>query len=106
MTNAREPMIPADAVFGEAIATTATILLAMVQRLDTKHDEQMSLSFSYVNHRGDKRIRKVSPFRVKYGATEWHPKPQLLLEGYCHDAMATRDFAVADIDITSLAIIY
>lgn len=85
---------------GEAAAGVASILLSLL----LKGNPDAKLVFEYTNWRGEKRTRKVAPFRVWYGATEWHPVPQLLLEGYCHDAMAKRDFAIADINISTLQV--
>ena len=87
--------------FGDEVASVATMLLTMVM----KANPDANLAFEYKNWRGETRNRKVSPFRIWYGSTEWHPLPQMLLEGYCHDAMAKRDFAIADIAIDTLRVI-
>lgn len=51
----------------------------------------------YVNHRGQRALRSVTPKRVWFGETEWHPDGQWLLEGFDHDRGETRNYAISDI---------
>lgn len=52
----------------------------------------------YTNHRGKYKLRRIRPFRVYWGSTEWHPEKQFLLETWDEDQMAMRDFAIKDFD--------
>lgn len=50
----------------------------------------------YRNWRGEVSERKITPIKVWYGSTEWHPEEQWLLNAYDHEKAAVRDFALAD----------
>jgi predicted DNA-binding transcriptional regulator YafY len=58
-------------------------------------DQQVAIE--YVNYRGEKSARLITPIRVHFGSSEWHPEPQWLLGAYDHGKAATRDFAMKDI---------
>lgn len=60
-----------------------------------------AIEFGCVNWRGEYAIRRVTPTRISWGATKYHPKMQWLLEGFDHDKNAPRDFALADCDFTA-----
>jgi predicted DNA-binding transcriptional regulator YafY len=56
------------------------------------------LTFDYTNHRGETGTRRVEccgslPF---WGATDWHPEPQWLLDIFDLDRKAWRAFAMKD----------
>lgn len=51
---------------------------------------------TYRNYRGEVSERTITPKRVWYGSTEWHPEPCWLLTAHDHDKGADRDFALAD----------
>lgn len=53
--------------------------------------------FPYKNHRGEHGHRRVSPIRIWFGSTEWHPEPQWLLRAFDLDKDAERDFALSQI---------
>lgn len=53
------------------------------------------VTFKYRNHRGEEEVRRVLPIRIWHGSTAWHPHPQLLMEAFCLDKQATRDFAMS-----------
>lgn len=53
--------------------------------------------FSYKNHRGETRDRKVIPEAVWYGSTEWHPEPQWLLRAWDVEKNDWRDFALKNL---------
>jgi len=53
--------------------------------------------FIYLNHKGDRKIRRANPRIIRFGRTGWHPKDQWLLEAYDLDKRANRTFAMADI---------
>lgn len=55
------------------------------------------VQFEYVNHRGEQGTRTIRPIRLYFGSTCYHPAPQWLLEAFCLDRQATRDFAMAGI---------
>ncbi len=55
------------------------------------------LVFRYRNHAGEVAVRRVVPYRLWYGSTEWHPQPQWLLAACDLDRQAIRDFALSDI---------
>ncbi len=51
---------------------------------------------TYTNYRGETDERIITPQRVWYGSTDWHPKPQWLLTAFDHEKQAKRDFALKD----------
>lgn len=57
------------------------------------------LRFDYTNYRGETARRSVRLPRFYWGATEYHPTPQLLLEAFCLDREALRVFAVGDMEV-------
>ncbi|MER8506660.1 hypothetical protein NKH91_17520 [Mesorhizobium sp. M0894] len=56
--------------------------------------KNLHLKLAYTNWRGETSIRTITPDKVYYGTTEWHPEPQWLLTVYDHDKLAVRDFAL------------
>lgn len=60
-----------------------------------------SIDVVYRNHRGDVATRTVTPRQVWYGTTEWHPRPQWLLDVWDHGKNAERTYALADCDFDS-----
>jgi predicted DNA-binding transcriptional regulator YafY len=52
----------------------------------------------YRNHRGEVATRRILPWRVYWGATEYHPTAQWLLECWDVEKGAKRTFALADCD--------
>ncbi|MER9875619.1 hypothetical protein [Mesorhizobium sp. M0195] len=56
--------------------------------------KNLHLKLAYTNWRGETSIRTITPDKVYYGTTEWHPEPQWLLTAYDHDKLAVRDFAL------------
>jgi len=50
----------------------------------------------YTNWRGETSVRTITPIRVWFGSTDWHPEPQWLLRAFDHDKNAERDFALKD----------
>ncbi|SHY17596.1 Uncharacterized protein conserved in bacteria [Mycobacteroides abscessus subsp. abscessus] len=56
-----------------------------------------SITIDYVNHRGERAIRSITPHRIWYGSTEWHPEEQWLLEATDHDRQALRNYAISAI---------
>ncbi|MBR7652707.1 MULTISPECIES: hypothetical protein [Brucella] len=51
---------------------------------------------TYTNYRGETAERNITPKRVWYGISDWHPEPQWFLTAFDHDKNADRDFALRD----------
>jgi predicted DNA-binding transcriptional regulator YafY len=60
-------------------------------------DRRKAIKIVYKNYRGETALREVLPQRVWFGATEWHPEEQWLLEAIDLDKGAPRSFALRDI---------
>ena len=56
-----------------------------------------TLQFEYKNWLGKISKRKVIPYEVWYGITEFHKKEQWLLRAFDTDKNAERNFALKDI---------
>jgi len=54
------------------------------------------LEIVYKNWRGETSRRSIVPLKVWYGATEWHPEPQWLLQALDTEKGVVRDFALKD----------
>lgn len=50
----------------------------------------------YTNYRDETSERTITPQRVWYGSTEWHPEPQWLITAFDHKKHASRDFTLKD----------
>ncbi len=63
------------------------------------------LEFSYTNYRGELSRRRVLPAIIKWGATEYHPEEQWLMDAYDLDKEEPRTFAIKDcgFDLTAKA---
>lgn len=62
---------------------------------------ECKIKVRYRNHRGVVAVRTITPVRLRWGRTEYHPEPQWLLECYDHDRKAHRSYALADCDFTN-----
>ncbi|WP_192798927.1 hypothetical protein [Brucella anthropi] len=51
---------------------------------------------TYTNYRGETTERTITPKRIWYGISEWHPEPQWFVTAFDHVKNADRDFAVKD----------
>lgn len=51
----------------------------------------------YTNYRGETSRREIRPDKIWFGATEWHPEPQWLLDAHDIEKDALRNFAMKDI---------
>ena len=51
---------------------------------------------TYRNYRGETAQRVITPQRVWFGSTEWHPEPQWPMAAFDHEKQANRDFAIKD----------
>lgn len=56
-----------------------------------------AVTILYRNWRGEVSRRRILPRFIRYGATEWHPEPQYVLEAFDLDKGADRSFALADV---------
>lgn len=51
----------------------------------------------YTNYRGETEYREIVPEKIWFGATEWHPENQWLLDAHDVSKNALRNFAMKDI---------
>lgn len=56
------------------------------------------VSFFYKNYRGELSVRTVTPIRIFWGSTKYHPESQWIMVAFDHDKSADRDFALRDCD--------
>lgn len=56
-----------------------------------------NVTIIYTNHRGETGERKIVPKKIWFGATEWHPEEQWLLEALDVAKNEDRHFAMKDI---------
>lgn len=54
------------------------------------------MMFTYTNWKGETSERRALFTALQFGATEYHPEPQLLIHGYDLDKNAPRTYAVKD----------
>jgi hypothetical protein len=54
------------------------------------------VSFDYVNYRGEKSRRNVTPLELRFHSNEYHKEPQFLLRAIDVDKGEEREFAVRD----------
>lgn len=54
------------------------------------------LTFTYKNWRGETATRRVRPFSIRWGATEWHPEETWLMVARDIDKDAMRQFVMSD----------
>lgn len=55
------------------------------------------VSIDYTNYRGERGIRTVVPERIWFGSTEYHTKPQWLMDAFDVEKQSSRTFAMQDI---------
>lgn len=55
------------------------------------------VELDYTNWRGVRRIRRVLPFRIEFGATDRHRERQWLLVALDTETGETRSFALRDV---------
>jgi len=55
------------------------------------------LQFKYTNYKGVTSIRKISPYKLWFGNTEFHTDDQWFIHGYDVDKCAERNFALRDV---------
>jgi predicted DNA-binding transcriptional regulator YafY len=64
---------------------------------DEAKQVEPTVKFVYRNWRDEIRERTVTPLRVWYGRTDWHPAEQWFMEAIDSENGNKRDFALADI---------
>lgn len=60
-------------------------------------DRSKAIKIVYTNYRGETALREVLPQRIWFGATEWHPEQQWLMDAIDVEKDAPRSFALRDI---------
>lgn len=60
-------------------------------------DLRKAVGIVYTNYRGETARRKIIPQRLWFGATQWHPDEQWLLDAIDVEKKAPRSFALRDI---------
>ena len=63
---------------------------------DAPQPEGEPVTLTYTNWRGETARRTLTPKRIWWGATDWHPEPQWLLTAFDAEKQADRDFALKD----------
>jgi predicted DNA-binding transcriptional regulator YafY len=58
--------------------------------------DERKINMTYTNYRGETAGREITPIRVWWGSTQYHPKSQWLLTAFDHGKDAERDFALMD----------
>ena len=51
----------------------------------------------YTNYAGVRAFRRIHPRKIFFGASQWHPEPQWLLQAKDIDKNKNRTFAMQDI---------
>lgn len=64
---------------------------------ENEKDSQKTVKIKYTNYRGETGVREIEPIQIWFGATEWHPELQWLLDAFDIEKGAQRSFAVKDI---------
>lgn len=73
----------------EAILARGTSLEAGIQFGE-------KVTATYTNYRGETSERTIIPKSIRFGSTDWHREPQLLLLAFDVEKQADREFAVKD----------
>ena len=63
-----------------------------------------AIRIDYVNYKGRRTTRLVTPITLWFGSTEYHPKEQWMFTAYDHDKDAMRDFALKDVSVIDLSV--
>ena len=74
----------------DAVARLAEVITPAPQ------PEGEPVTLTYTNWRGETAQRTITPKRIWWGATDWHPEPQWLLTAFDAEKQADRDFAIKD----------
>ncbi|HSX41972.1 MAG TPA: hypothetical protein VLE93_01330 [Candidatus Saccharimonadales bacterium] len=60
-------------------------------------DNKEIVEITYSNYRGETGTRQIIPKKIWFGATEYHPDEQWLLDAFDVTKKADRTFALKDI---------
>lgn len=55
------------------------------------------VEIDYTNHRGERRTRRITPLKIMFTDTKWHPEKQWILLAYDEEKQQPRMFALADV---------
>lgn len=58
-----------------------------------------TLTVRYTNHRGETAVRRIQPYLVRYGTSQWHPEPGWLMYAIDLDRNVERGFAMKDMEV-------
>jgi hypothetical protein len=58
------------------------------------HQDMLKTSFAYVNHRGERKDRNIVIMGMRYGTTEWYPRPGWLVRGWDVEKDVEREFSI------------
>jgi hypothetical protein len=56
--------------------------------------ETVTVKFAYINHRGERRDRHVLVRSIRWGTTQWYPRPGWLMGGMDLDKGKEREFCM------------
>jgi predicted DNA-binding transcriptional regulator YafY len=60
-------------------------------------EQGQAVRILYKNYKGETSWRRIVPGQVRFGANEWHPQAQWLMDALDLDKGAPRSFAMAEI---------
>ncbi len=60
-------------------------------------EDAKAVRILYTNYRGETSLRNIVPEKIWFGATEWHPENQWILDGLDLEKGQNRSFAMRDI---------
>lgn len=61
------------------------------------NENEKAVRILYTNYKGETAYRNIVPEKIWFGATEWHPEPQWLLDALDLEKNALRNFALKDL---------
>jgi hypothetical protein len=64
------------------------------------------ITFTYTNWRGETSTRTATPYRLRFGTSEWHKEPQALMLAYDYEKRSEREFAVRDMSAVSPNLVF
>lgn len=67
------------------------------QAVDVTKEPSVAVNIDYTNWRGERSIRTIIPYSIRFGISGWHTEPQWLLRAFDVDKGDDREFAMADI---------
>lgn len=62
-----------------------------------RNAHEKAVRILYTNYKGETAHRIIVPDKIWFGATEWHPEDQWLLDAFDLEKNALRNFALKDI---------